>query len=80
MTTISARDLQKNIKGCLHRSQRDRIVVTRRGKPTAVIVGVEGMDWEKVILNTDPSFWRLIHTRRKQSTMSLEAFKEKMRD
>ena len=78
MTTISARDLQKNIKRCLQRSQKDRIVVTQHGKPAAVIVGVQGMDWENVVLDIDPAFWRLIHARRKQPTLSLEAFKGKL--
>lgn len=78
MTTISTRDLQRNIRRCLLRSQKDRVIVTQHGRPAAVIVGVQGMDWENVVLNTDPSFWRLIHTRRKQPTLSLEAFKEKI--
>ena len=76
MTTISARDLQRNIRRCLLRSQRDRVVVTQHGKPAAVIVGVQGMDWENVVLNTDPSFWKLIRERRRQPTLSLTEFKK----
>jgi hypothetical protein len=79
MTTISTRDLQKNIRRCLRKSQNDRVVVTQYGKPTAVIVGVNGLEWENVILDTDPAFWRLIHTRRKQPTLSLEVFKDQIR-
>ena len=78
MTTISAGDLQKNINRCIQRSQRGYVVITRQGKPAAVIVGVQGMDWENVTLDTDASFWRLIHNRRKQSTLSLEAFKQRI--
>jgi prevent-host-death family protein len=39
MKTVNARDLQKKIKQCVDVSQQDRIVITRRGKPTAVMVG-----------------------------------------
>jgi len=78
MTTISTRDLQKNIRHCLQRSQKDRVVITQHGKPAAIIVGVQGMDWENIVLDTDTSFWNLMHNRRKQSTLSLEAFKAKI--
>ena len=40
MKTISVRDLQKNIKEIVDAAQRDRIVVTRRGDPAAVLLGV----------------------------------------
>ena len=40
MKTISVRDLRKNIKEIVDAAQRDRIVVTRRGEPAAVLLGV----------------------------------------
>ena len=55
MKTISVRDLQKNLKKCVEESQKDRVVITKHGKPAAVLVGVEGEDWEDVVLQTDPS-------------------------
>jgi prevent-host-death family protein len=77
--TISVRDLQKNVKESVDESQKDRVIITRHGKPTAVLVGVEGKDWEDVFLQTDPSFWRLIRSRRKQDTISLDELKEELR-
>ena len=50
MKTVNARDLQKKIKKCVDMSQQDQVVITRRGKPAAVMVGVEGKDWEDVVL------------------------------
>ena len=79
MKTISVRDLQKNVKDSVDESQKDRVIITRHGKPTAVLVGVEGKDWEDVFLQTDPSFWRLIRSRRKQETISLEELEEELR-
>lgn len=79
MKTVTVRELQKKIKACLDEAQEDRVVITRRGKPTAVLIGVEGEDWETVILETDPTFWRLIQERRKQPTLSIEALKARLK-
>jgi hypothetical protein len=35
------------------------------------VIGVEGQDWEDIVLQTSPAFWRLIEARRKQETISL---------
>ncbi len=76
MKTINVRDLQKKVKECVDNAQLDRVVITRHGKPAAVLVGVEGEDWEDVILQTDPAFWKLIRARRKQPTLSLDELKK----
>ena len=56
MKTVNARDLQKKIKECVDMSQQDQVVITRHGKPAAVMVGVEGKDWEDVVLQTSSTF------------------------
>jgi prevent-host-death family protein len=77
--TVTVRDLQKRVKQCVDDAQEDRVVITRYGKPAAVLVGVEGADWETVVLQSDPAFWRLIRTRRKQPTLSLGDLKSRLR-
>jgi prevent-host-death family protein len=77
--TVTVRDLQKRVKQCVDDAQEDRVVITRHGKPAAVLVGVEGADWETVVLQSDPAFWRLIRTRRKQPTLSLGDLKSRLR-
>lgn len=67
------------MKKCVEESQIDRVVITKHGKPTAVLVGVEGDDWEDVVLQTDPTFWKLIRSRREEETISLEELKEELR-
>ena len=79
MKTVTARDLQKKVKECVDISQEDRVVITRRGKPAAVLVGVEGKDWEDVVFETSPTFWKLIQARRKQPTISLEELKVRLK-
>ena len=74
MKTISVRELQKHIKEVIDSAQHDRVVVTRHGEPAAVLLGVEGKDWETVVLETSPAFWDLIEARRKEPTLSADEF------
>jgi prevent-host-death family protein len=64
--------LAKKVKECVDMSQQDKVVITRHGKPAAVLVGVEGKDWGDVALQTSSSFWKLIEGRRKESTLSMK--------
>jgi prevent-host-death family protein len=78
MKIVQVRTLQKRIKTCIDEAQKDRLVVTRRGKPAALLVGVEGKDWETIILETDPTFWKLIQQRRKEPTISFKELKARL--
>ena len=71
MKTISVRDLQKRIRSVMDTAQRDQVVVTRNGQPIAVLVGIEGADWETVAVETSRSFWKEIARRRDQETIPL---------
>jgi len=79
MKTVNARDLQKKIKECVDMSQQDQVVITRRGKPAAVMVGVEGKDWEDVVLQTSSTFWKFIEERRKQPTISMSQLRPRLK-
>jgi len=78
MKTVNVRDLQKKVRECVDAAQNERVVIMRHGKPAAVLVGVEGEDWEDVVLQTDPRFWKLIRARRKQKTISLAELKAQL--
>ena len=41
MKTVTVRDLQRKIKECIDEAQRDRVIITRRGKPVAKISPLE---------------------------------------
>lgn len=71
MKTIAVRDLQKRIRESMELSQKEGVVVTRHGRPAAVLIGVEGQDWEDLVFQTSASFWKMIERRRNQKTMSL---------
>jgi len=79
MKAVNARDLQKKIKECVDMSQQEQVVITRRGKPAAVMVGVEGKDWEEVVLQTSATFWKLIEERRKEPTMSMKELRARLK-
>ena len=79
MKTISVRALQQHVRDCVRASQRDRVVVTRHGIPTVLMIGVEGADWETLALQTNPSFWQMIETRRKENTLPLETMRKLLR-
>ncbi len=78
MKTVSVRDLQKGIKQCVKDSQRERVVITQRGKPAAVIIGVEGADWETLAFAADPAFWRQIELRRRQRTVPIATMRRRL--
>ena len=65
MKTISVRDLQKRIRECVDLAQKEAVVLARHGRPAAVVIGVEGEDWEDVFYRTSPEFRRMIQKRRK---------------
>ncbi len=75
MKTINVRELQKHVRGCVNAAQRGRVVVTRHGIPTALIIGVEGTDWETLALQTNSAFWRMIERRRSEKTVSSETMR-----
>ncbi len=78
MKTINVRDLQKRIRQCVDLSQREHVVVTRHGRPAAIVIGVEGKDWEDVLLQTSASFWKMIQDRRTEKTISLAEMRRRL--
>jgi antitoxin (DNA-binding transcriptional repressor) of toxin-antitoxin stability system len=70
---------QTTLDSCVNEAQRERVVITRRGKPVALIVGVEGMDEEQLQLGSSDKFWTLIEERRKQRTVSRAELEQKIK-
>ena len=63
---------------CVTQAQRERLVITKKGKPVAVLVGVEGQDREQLGLATSAAFWKMIERRRKQKTMTRSQLERKV--
>lgn len=50
-------------------TRREHLVVTRKGKPVAPVVGVEGLDKDQLQLGSSDKFWKLIEARRREKTI-----------
>ena len=59
-----------DLESCVSRAQQERLVITRKGKPVALLVGVEGIDPEQLELGSSDQFWKLIGKRRRQRAIS----------
>ena len=65
---------------CVNDAQQERIVITRKGKPVALVVGVEGMNEEQIALGSSHKFWQLIEKRRKEKTLSRAELERRIHD
>lgn len=66
------------LETCIKDARRGRVVVTRKGKPVALVVAVEGMDEEQLQFGSSRKFWTLIQERRKQKTISRRELEKRL--
>ncbi|MBI4703106.1 MAG: type II toxin-antitoxin system Phd/YefM family antitoxin [Deltaproteobacteria bacterium] len=64
LKTIGLRDAKAELSAVVDEAQRDRIVITRHGRPAALLVGVDGYDMDDLLLSLDEDLWRAIVERR----------------
>jgi hypothetical protein len=70
---------ETNLDTCVNDAQQERIVITRDGKPVALVVGVKGLDQEQLELGSEPAFWEMIARRSQQRTMTRAQVEAKIR-
>ncbi len=70
---------KSSLETCVNEAQRERVVITRKGKPIALIVGVAGMDQEQLRLGSSDKFWKLITTRRAEKAIDRSKLEGKLR-
>jgi prevent-host-death family protein len=78
MKTVALREAKQSLSGCVAHAQRERVLITKHGKPAALVIGVEGQDIEEVLLSQDPDFWKLVEARRRQPTLSIAEVRAKV--
>jgi prevent-host-death family protein len=78
MKVVAVREAKQQLSGFIDRAQKERVLITRRGKPAALVIGVQGQDLEEVLLMQNPRFWELIESRRKQPTLSLAEVRKRL--
>ena len=76
MKIIGIKQLRAAAAEYIAESQDDRVIITRHGKPVAVLTGVEGADLEEVLTGSDPEIAVRIQgqRKRKRRTLSHSAF------
>ena len=68
MKTVGVEEADLN--AWIQDAQQERVLITRQGKPVALIIGVEGLDEEQLELGSSNTFWTLIAERRGQKTIN----------
>lgn len=71
---------QATLDKCLDEAQHERVVITRNGKPIALLVNIEGLDEEQLELGSSHTFWKLITERRSQPTISRTQLEQTLDD
>jgi len=66
------------LDACLKDLKHKRVVITRNGKPFALIVGIEGMDEEQLLLGSSDKFWKRVEKWRKEKTISRAELERKL--
>lgn len=79
MRVVAVREAKQRLSGYIDTAQKERVLITKHGKPAALVIGVEGHDFEDVLLMQNPRFWELIEARRRQPTVSLSEVRERFR-
>jgi prevent-host-death family protein len=64
MKVLAMRDAKAGLSATLDEAQHDRVLITRNGKPSAIVIGVEGREFEDVLLMSNPRFWEMIEASR----------------
>ena len=75
MKEITLEQLAQETLASVEAAQHERVLVTRDGKPFALLVGLENKDEEDLHLEVSVDFWKMIEERRREPTVSWEEVK-----
>lgn len=62
----------------LQNLRHERVIITRKGKPFALLVGVAGLDEEQLQLGSSDKFWKLVGKWRKEKTISRAELEQRL--
>src|SRR5438094_8713918 len=82
MIVIACRQAKAPLRAFGRRTKNgDRALITRRGKPFLLVVGVDGEELLDVLIRWDPGFWADLERRRarsRKSSVSLDDFEAQL--
>ena len=73
MKIVPLAEAKDQLSAYVETAQQERILVTRHGRPAALIIGVQGEDLEDLLTRSDPDFWKMIEARRRSGRKLLSA-------
>ncbi|MBI2981268.1 MAG: type II toxin-antitoxin system Phd/YefM family antitoxin [Deltaproteobacteria bacterium] len=77
MKSATLREVKQQLSEYVNQSQKQPVLVTKHGRPSALLRGVEGYDLEDIVYMTDRSFWKMIRERRSQKAIPWSQMKKK---
>jgi prevent-host-death family protein len=79
MRVVALREAKASLSGCIESAQEDRVLITKHGKPAALVIGVEGETLEDLLTMGNPRFWKMIESRRRPGrTLSLDEVRRRL--
>ena len=78
MKVVALREAKQQLSGCVVRAQRERVLITKQGRPAALMIGVEGRDLEDVLIMQNPRFWKMIEGRRTAPTLGIDEVRRQL--
>ncbi len=79
MRVVPLREAKASLSRYVQQSQKDRVLITKHGRPAALVVGVEGEDLEDLLTVENPVFWDMIEQRRTSRTLPIEEMRRRLR-
>ena len=78
MKTVALRNMKAGLSNYISQAQKNSILVTKHGKPAAILFGVEGHDLEDIFYMTNRAFWSTIRRRRTERPVAWETAKRSL--
>jgi antitoxin (DNA-binding transcriptional repressor) of toxin-antitoxin stability system len=78
MKVVALREAKQQLSGCVVHAQLERVLITKQGRPAALMIGVEGHDLEHVLLMQNPRFRKMIEARRSEPTLGLDEVRRRL--
>jgi prevent-host-death family protein len=78
MKVVALRYAKQSLSAVVNRAQKERILITRHGRPAVLVIGVEGEELGDLLQTGDPKFWKMIDDRRREPTMSIEELEARL--
>jgi prevent-host-death family protein len=79
MKVVALREAKASLSGYIKSAQEDRVLITKHGKPAALVIGVEGEALEDLLTMGNPRFWELIESRRRPGrTLNLDEVRRRL--